>query len=61
MTTNTSAADAMNFTLDSGLDKETLAQLLPSEARAVLNAAPEYNKACGRIWLPLFRSSQRAA
>jgi len=86
--------------LDSGLDKDTLAQLLPSETRtaflagcaqverdltracaghgdvclasgcalegesclnALLNAAPEYNKACGRLWLPLFLSSQRAA
>ncbi len=25
---------------------------------ALLKAGPEYNKACGRIWLPLFRSSK---
>lgn len=25
---------------------------------ALLNAAPAYNKACGHIWLPLFRSSR---
>lgn len=100
MTTNTSAADATNFTLDTGLDKDTLAELLPTESRAaflagcaqverdltracaeggdvclasgcalegesclsaLLNAAPEYNKACGRLWLPLFRSSKPAA
>ena len=23
---------------------------------ALLNAAPEYNQECGRLWLPLFRS-----
>ncbi len=28
---------------------------------ALLNAAPEYNKACGRLWLPLFRCSKHAA
>lgn len=100
MTTNTSAADATNFTLDSGLDKDTLAELLPTESRAaflagcaqverdltracaangdtclasgcalegesclnaVLKAGSEYNKACGRIWLPLFRSSRPGA
>ena len=26
---------------------------------ALLNAAPEYNKACGRLWLPLFKPPQR--
>jgi|SRR5688572_5897059 hypothetical protein len=100
MSTNNSAARLVDFTLESGLDKDTLAQLLPSEPRAVflagcaqverdltracaehgdvclqsgcalegesclnalLKAAPEYNKACGRLWLPLFRSSQHAA
>ena len=25
---------------------------------ALLKAGPEYNKACGRIWLPLFQSSK---
>ena len=100
MTTNTPAADPRDFTLESVLDKDTLAQLLPSGPRetflagcaqverdltracaergdvclasgcalegesclnALLNAGPEYNKACGRIWLPLFRSSRPAA
>lgn len=28
---------------------------------ALLNAGPEYNKACGRLWLPLYRSSKHAA
>ena len=28
---------------------------------ALLNAGPAYNKACGELWLPLFRSSQPAA
>ena len=28
---------------------------------ALLNAGPDYNKACGRIWLPLFRSSRPVA
>lgn len=100
MTTNSTAAELMDFAAEGMLDKEALAQLLPSEPRAVflegcakiekdltracaargefclasgcalegescldalLNAAPEYNKACGRLWLPLFRSSQHAA
>ena len=100
MTTNNSAAELMDFTAEGVLDKELLAQLLPSEPRAVflagcaeverdltracaarsdfclasgcalegesclnalLNAAPEYNKACGRLWLPLYRSSQHSA
>jgi len=26
---------------------------------ALLNANPAYNKACGELWLPLFRSSKR--
>ena len=99
MTTNSPAAELMDFTAEDMLDKEALAQLLPSEPRAVflegcaqierdlthacaargdfclasgcaldgesclnalLNAALEYNKACGRLWLPLFRSSQHA-
>ena len=100
MTTNTSAAELMNFAAEGMLDKEVLAQLLPPEPReaflagcaqierdftracaaqgefclesgcalegesclnALLNAAPAYNKACGHIWLRLFRSSQHAA
>lgn len=100
MTTNNLAAELMDFTAEQLLDKETLAQLLPSEPRAVflagcaqvernltracaehgngclesgcalegesclnalLNAAAEYNKQCGRLWLPLFRSSEHAA
>ena len=28
---------------------------------ALLNAGPEYNKACGRLWVPLYRSSKHAA
>ena len=28
---------------------------------ALLKAGPEYNKACGRLWLPLYRSSKHAA
>lgn len=28
---------------------------------ALLSANPSYNKACGQVWLPLFRSSQPAA
>lgn len=28
---------------------------------AVLNAEPEYNKACGQIWLPFFQSSTDVA
>jgi hypothetical protein len=27
---------------------------------ALLKAGPEYNKACGRLWLPLYRSSKHA-
>ena len=27
---------------------------------ALLSASPSYNKACGQVWLPLFRSSQTA-
>jgi len=27
---------------------------------ALLNANPSYNKACGEVWLPLFKSSQHA-
>ena len=27
---------------------------------ALLNASPAYNKACGELWLPLFRSSKPA-
>ena len=95
MTTN-ATAELMDLAADGLLDKALLAQLLPSDPRAVflegcaqiekdltracaargefclasgcalegescldalLNAAPEYNKACGRLWLPLFRSS----
>jgi hypothetical protein len=97
MTTNTSAAQLMDFAAEGMLDKAALAQLLPPEPReaflaacaqierdftracaahgefclasgcalegesclnALLNAAPAYNKACGQIWLPLFRSSR---
>lgn len=100
MADNFTAAELMDFTAEGMLDKDMLAQLLPSEPRAVflegcarierditracaargdfclasgcalqgesclnavLNAAREYNRACGRIWLPLFRSSQPAA
>ena len=25
---------------------------------ALMNAAPAYNKACGQLWLPLYRSSR---
>ena len=99
MTNNCTAAVLMDFTAEGMLHKDALAQLLPSEPRAVflegcerieqdltracaargefclasgcalegescldalLNAAPEYNGACGRLWLPLFRSSQHA-
>ena len=28
---------------------------------ALLNAGPAYNKACGRVWVRVFRSLQRAA
>jgi hypothetical protein len=28
---------------------------------ALLNASPAYNKACGELWLPLFRSLKHAA
>lgn len=28
---------------------------------ALLKAGPEYNKACGRLWLPLYRSSKHVA
>ena len=28
---------------------------------AILKAGPEYNKACGRLWVPLYRSSKHAA
>ena len=28
--------------------------------KALLNANPSYNKACGELWLPLFKSSQHA-
>jgi hypothetical protein len=98
--TNLSAAAMIDLTAEGMLDKELLAQLLPSEPRAeflaqcakierdltracaahgdtclasgcalegesclnaVLNAGSEYNKACGRIWLPLFRSSRPGA
>ena len=100
MTTNSTAAELIDFTAEEMLDKDTLAQLLPSEPRAIflrgcadierdltracaargdfclasgcalegescldalMNAAPEYNRACGRIWLPLYQSSQPAA
>ena len=100
MITNNSTAGRMDFTLESVLDKDALARLLPSEPRAVflagcaqvekeltracaargdvclesgcalegesclnalLNVVPEYNQACGRLWLPLFRSSKPAA
>jgi hypothetical protein len=99
MTTNNSSPEMMDFTAETLLDKEMLAQLLPSEPRAVflagcahvernltrecaehggclesgcalegesclnavLNAAAEYNSECGRLWLPLFRSSDHTA
>ena len=28
---------------------------------ALLNADPDYNKACAQLWLPLFRSSKHVA
>lgn len=28
---------------------------------ALLKAGPEYNKACGRLWLPFYRSSKHTA
>lgn len=45
-----------NFCLPGGCALEGEACL-----EALLNAGPEYNKACGRIWLPLFRSSRPGA
>jgi hypothetical protein len=100
MITNYSAAELMHLAQEGTLEKEELAELLPSELRcafrtacgevekdltracaahgtfclpsgcalegeacldALLNAAPAYNKACGEIWLPLFRSSKQVA
>jgi hypothetical protein len=99
MTTTNSAPELVDLAAETLLDKEMLAQLLPSESRAMflsrcaqverdftracaahggclesgcalegesclnalLNAAAEYNKECGRLWLPLFRSSKPAA
>lgn len=28
---------------------------------ALLNAGPAYNKACGQLWVPLFRAAKHAA
>jgi len=45
-----------NFCLPEGCALEGEACL-----NALLKLGPEYNKACGSLWLPLFRSSKHAA
>jgi hypothetical protein len=45
-----------NFCLPGGCALEGEACL-----NALLKVGPEYNKACGWLWLPLFRSSKHAA
>jgi hypothetical protein len=98
MITNYSPSELMHFVQEGTLEKDEMAELLPSEPRsifltaceqvekdltracaaegdfclasgcalegesclnALLNAAPAYKKACGDIWLPLFRSSRQ--
>ena len=70
MNTDYSPSQLMNFAERGMLARTEMADLLPEDPRAefltacarvenaLLSAGLDYNKACAKLWLPLFRSSQ---